>query len=56
MVKSIYIAGVSIPGMMTWFYTVWRALWGDLGRYVTVVLEYRRVKRDIYRGRFGKSS
>ena len=40
--------------MTTWSYTVWLALSGDLERYVTAALEYRRVETEIYRSRFGK--
>ena len=48
------VTKVSIAEMTTWFYTVWLALSGDLDRYLTAELEYRRVETEIYRSRFGK--
>ena len=45
---------VSVAEVTTWFYTVWLALSGDLERYVTAALEYRRVETEIYRSRYGK--
>lgn len=46
MVESTYAAGVSIPGMMTWFHTVQLVLAGGLERDVTVTFEYRRLEAD----------
>ena len=54
MVENNYFTNVSVAGMTTWFYTVWLALSGDLERYVTAALEYRRVETEIYRSRLGK--
>ena len=42
MMENNDFTNVSVAEVTTWFYTVWLALSGDLERYVTAALEYRR--------------